>query len=113
MISAVMRSGEEVWMRIGVRSEWSPQYNVKIGAPVAVQPMDRFLWRRNSHHQWAALPGAASYELWVDNITTGQRNSCTIRMDSDILDSNNRLGQWARIASGFGDVMRGALRHRG
>ncbi|MBL8816279.1 MAG: hypothetical protein JNL58_09630 [Planctomyces sp.] len=65
-----------VWQRSfnpqGVASAWSPQYTFRINAPTVVHPMDRFYTNPRPVISWDTLPGAVSYELWIDNLTTGQ-----------------------------------------
>jgi hypothetical protein len=66
-----------VWRRsldsAGNPSGWPEPYTFRITTPVAVAPMERFYTDSTPTISWDALPGAATYEMWIDNITTGER----------------------------------------
>jgi ELWxxDGT repeat protein len=56
----------------GRHSGWSRSYVFRNYLPVIPQSLDRFQTTSRPTISWNALPGAAKYELWIDNLTTGQ-----------------------------------------
>jgi len=64
-----------VWVRAktaaGVLSIWSPPKDFQINTAVVLDSFPNTL-NDSILLTWAALPGAAKYDLWVNNLTTGQ-----------------------------------------
>jgi RHS repeat-associated protein len=65
-----------VWVRstnqAGEKSVWSPRRNFRITTQVQLQPMTRLQLTAKPTVAWTPLPGAAKYDLWIDDLTTGQ-----------------------------------------
>jgi RHS repeat-associated protein len=55
----------------GNASAWSTQYTFRINAPVQMAPMARYFPDATPTISWDVLPGATTYEMWIDNKTTG------------------------------------------
>ena len=66
-----------VWVRstnaAGKKSAWTPQYNFQINTAVTLQPLDRQQNTARPTIHWDPLPGAVRYDLWIDNLTTSER----------------------------------------
>lgn len=56
----------------GIPGPWSSEVRFRIGTPVVLQPVVRLQNTLQPVVQWNLLPGAARYDVWVDNLTTGQ-----------------------------------------
>ena len=56
----------------GQKSGWSAPYEFRNYLRVELQPIVRFQATSRPTITWNALQGAARYDLWIDNITTGQ-----------------------------------------
>jgi RHS repeat-associated protein len=65
-----------VWVRstndAGETSIWSPRHNFRINTQAMFQPMTRLQPTTKPTVAWASLLGAAKYDLWIDNVTTGE-----------------------------------------
>jgi ELWxxDGT repeat protein len=56
----------------GQKSGWSRPYEFRNYLRVTLQTLDRFQTTARPTITWDALQGVAKYDLWIDNITTGQ-----------------------------------------
>ena len=65
-----------VWVRAkttsGQMSAWSVYKDFQINTPAVMDSLPAFLFDAPLPITWAALPGAAKYDLWINNKTTGQ-----------------------------------------
>ena len=113
----------DLWVRSfrtdGIKGRWSAVYRIQINTPVsmttpaAVQPTSR------PTIKWAPLIGAVRYDVWINNLTTGQSqvvrylnvttNSWTPPADLPIsayrmwvrgIDASGRFAQWS-VAANF------------
>lgn len=64
------------WVRVvranGSVSEWSPYHDFRVSPRVDLTPLDRNQLTSSPVVSWNAVPGAARYDLWIDNRSTGQ-----------------------------------------
>jgi uncharacterized delta-60 repeat protein len=64
-----------VWVRAfdfsGAASPWSKSHDFVVGIPTVTAPIG-IVQTTTPAFTWMAVPNAARYDLWVDNITTGQ-----------------------------------------
>lgn len=65
-----------VWVRAeaaqGQKSNWTPRTRFRINTPAAIQPLASQQSTARPTVEWDSLPGAVRYDLWIDNVTTGQ-----------------------------------------
>lgn len=52
-------------------SAWSLQHNFQINTPATLTPIQRLQTTPRPVLQWNAIAGAAQYDLWINNLTTG------------------------------------------
>lgn len=56
----------------GRKSAWSPRFTFKVDTPVTIQPLSLTQSVARPVVVWNSLPGAVRYDVWVDNLATGQ-----------------------------------------
>jgi hypothetical protein len=56
----------------GRKSAWSPRFTFKVDTPVTIQPLALTQSVARPVVAWNSLPGAVRYDVWVDNLATGQ-----------------------------------------
>jgi hypothetical protein len=87
------------WVRAyradGVASAWSQPYSFTIVAPLPPS-LSITGTAATTAIAWSAVDGASSYEIWIDNLTTGQ---------SQVVDT-----QWASTSYPVGTLPRGTYR---
>ena len=57
----------------GASSSYSVERKVRISTPVVFENVTRFQSTANPGLTWKQLPGAVKYDLWINNLTTGQQ----------------------------------------
>lgn len=63
-----------VWVRAGNDAGWGPwsgQFNFQVNTRVTVNDPGRFLGTHRPTLTWQALPGAARYDIWINNKSAG------------------------------------------
>jgi hypothetical protein len=64
-----------IWVRVkqddGTASPWSESIRVQVASPVENASVEFPESNSTPTFSWDALPGAARYEIWVNNVTTG------------------------------------------
>jgi uncharacterized repeat protein (TIGR01451 family) len=65
-----------VWVRSldasGNASAWSLPVTFNVNTPVTLHSIDRYQSTARPTLSWDSLPGAIHYDLWINNLTTGQ-----------------------------------------
>ena len=56
----------------GNKSGWSPRFTFKIAPAPVITPPNLILPTARPSISWSGLPGAARYDVWVDNLSTHQ-----------------------------------------
>jgi hypothetical protein len=66
----------DLWVRSfrtdGVKGPWSAMYRIQINTPVSITPTAAVQLTSLPTITWAPLVGAVSYDVWINNLTTGQ-----------------------------------------
>lgn len=66
-----------VWVRsvssAGSRTDWSSIRRFTINTPVALLPIESAQLTARPELRWTPLPGAVMYDVWIDNVSTGQK----------------------------------------
>lgn len=66
----------QMWVRSlssdGQMSSWSQRHNFTVNTPVSIQTLTKMQGTSQPTLRWNALPGAAKYDVWLDNLTTQQ-----------------------------------------
>lgn len=65
-----------LWVRsvngAGTKSAWSPEYDFEVKTRAVLEPIARIQLITRPTLTWNPLLGAAKYDLWIDNVSTGQ-----------------------------------------
>ncbi|MBL8819739.1 MAG: aryl-sulfate sulfotransferase [Planctomyces sp.] len=93
-----------------VKGQWSDQATFTINTPVQLDPIPDSLTTPRPAISWQAIPGAVTYDLWVDSVTTGTQQF--VRMPNLATTSWTAPSDWpigdykiwvrAKDASGLG-----------
>ena len=96
-----------VWVRannsVG-KSPWSVGQVFKVIAPTAMATIDRFQTTPTPQISWNPLPGAARYELWINDLLAGNQaivRDSTITSTSFIPAANMPLGKYRAWVRGL------------
>ena len=102
-----------VWVR-GITStgrigSWSPAAVWKVNTPPAITNPVRTVSSGNFSTVWSAVPGAVSYDVWVDRLTSATsqyfRNTAVVGTSVDMTGFNiGRYGIWVRGRNSRGDL---------
>jgi Ca2+-binding RTX toxin-like protein len=84
----------EIWVRShrsdGINGAWSTQYNLQISTPVSIGTPAALQSTLRPTITWSPLVGAVRYEVWVNNLSTGQNPA--------VSDVNVTTAQWTPSA---------------
>jgi len=65
-----------VWVRgqysDGTYTVWSPKYDFSVNNQAVIRPLSTSPTTGFPTIEWSSIPGAAKYDLWIDNLSTGQ-----------------------------------------
>ena len=113
----------DLWVRSfrsdGIKGQWSAMYRFQISTPVSMTPPAAVQPTSRPTITWAPLVGAVRYDVWINNVTTGQNevvrdlnvttNSWTPPAELPIsnyrmwvrgIDASGRFAQWS-VAANF------------
>jgi hypothetical protein len=67
----------EVYVRgmraTGKAMPWSSRHTFSVTSRVTLQPVEKRQSTSRPTLAWSAVPGAISYDIWIDNVSTGQK----------------------------------------
>ena len=75
----------------GASSSYSAARSLRVTTPVVFANVTRFQTTANPGLSWTPLPGAVKYDLWINNLTTGQEHV--------VREINLTGGSWTSTAS--------------